>query len=80
MRGEVIGVWSETWRKIWSKLVKHPDAPEDLFCELYRELAAAFETPLDVTALADIVNDPAQARKVRWSRKFGQDAKVYFTV
>lgn len=63
MRGEVIGVWSETWREIWSKLAKHPDAPEDLFCELYRELAAAFEPPPDVNALADIVDDPAQARK-----------------
>lgn len=39
MRGEIIGVWSETWREIWSKLAKHPDAPEDLFCELFRELA-----------------------------------------
>jgi hypothetical protein len=64
MRGEVIGVWSETWREIWSKLAKHPDSPEDLFCELYRELAGGFETTLDVTALADIVDDPEQARKV----------------
>jgi hypothetical protein len=64
MRGEVIGVWSETWREIWSKLAKHPDAPEDLFCELYRELAGAFETTLDVTALADIVDEPDQARTV----------------
>lgn len=63
MRGEIIGVWSETWREIWSKLAKHPDAPEDLFCELYRELAVAFETPLDVTALADVVDDPDRARK-----------------
>lgn len=63
MRGEVIGVWSETWREIWSKLAKHPDAPGDLFCELYRDLADAFKTPLDVTALADIVDDPVQARK-----------------
>ena len=64
MRGEVIGVWSETWREIWLKLSKHPDAQEDLFSELYRELTAAFKTPPDVTALADIVDDPAHARKV----------------
>lgn len=63
MRGEVIGVWSETWREIWSKLARHPVAPEDLFCELYRELAGAFETTLDVMALADIVDEPDQARK-----------------
>jgi hypothetical protein len=42
MRGEFLPVWSETWRDIWSKLDKHPDAPEDLFSELYRELAQAF--------------------------------------
>ena len=41
MRGEFLPVWSETWRDIWSKLAKHPDAPEDLFSELYR----AFTTP-----------------------------------
>ena len=62
MRGEVIGVWSETWREIWSKLAKHPDAPEDIFCELYRELAGAFETTLDVTVLADFIDESDQAR------------------
>ncbi len=63
MRGEIIGVWSETWREIWSKLAKHPEAPGDLFCELYRELAGAFETPADVTVLGDIVAAPDRARK-----------------
>lgn len=62
MRGEIIGVWSETWREIWSKLARHPDAPEDLFCELYRELVGAFETAPDVTSLADIVDQSDQAR------------------
>lgn len=62
MRGEFIGVWSEMWRAVWSKLAKHPAAPDDLFCELYRELVLAFVTPADVTALADIVDVPAQAR------------------
>jgi hypothetical protein len=41
MRGEFIGVWSECWREIWSKLAKHPKAPNDLFSELYRELVNA---------------------------------------
>jgi hypothetical protein len=62
MRGELIGVWSETWREVWSKLAKHADAPEDLFCELYRELVEAFAQPPDVTKLADIVDAPNQAR------------------
>lgn len=62
MRGEFIGVWSETWREIWAKLAKHQAAPKDLFCELYRELVEAFVTAPDVTALADIVDAPEQAR------------------
>ena len=64
MRGEMIGVWSETWREIWSKLAKHKDAPDDLFCELYRELVGAFVAQPDVTALADIIDDPHQSRIV----------------
>ena len=71
MRGGVIGVWPETWREIWSKLAKHPDVPEDLFCEMYRELAGAFATPLDVTALADIVDDPGRVWKAFWHTKTG---------
>ena len=64
MRGEVIGVWSETWREIWSKLAKHPDAPDDLFCELFRELNIARSTPLDpATELVDIVDNCAQCAR-----------------
>ncbi|MFZ5835087.1 MAG: hypothetical protein ACOY2B_06865 [Pseudomonadota bacterium] len=44
------------------KLAKHPDAPDDLFCELYREIIGAFEVIPDVTALADIIGNPDQAR------------------
>jgi hypothetical protein len=62
MRGEIIGVWSETWREIWSKLAKHKAAPDDLFCELYRELTVSFENQPDVTKLADIIDNPDQAK------------------
>lgn len=62
MRGEFLPVWSETWRDIWSKLAKHPDAPEDLFSELYRELPAAFAIPMTPEALADAVAVPARAK------------------
>jgi hypothetical protein len=62
MRGELLPVWAETWRDIWSKLAKHPDAPEDLFSELYRELAQAFSTTPTPEALADIVSVAARAR------------------
>jgi len=62
MRGEIVGVWKETWREIWKKLADHKEAPNDLFCELYRELVGALKDPPDVTSLADIVDDPQQAR------------------
>ena len=34
MRGEFIGVWSDTWRELWIDLAEHEAAPDDLFCEL----------------------------------------------
>ena len=49
MRGEFIGVWSETWREIRLPLIDEPlgeseeGVPEDIFYELYRELAKALE-------------------------------------
>lgn len=48
MRGEFLAVWPVTWREIWSKLAKSPGAPEDMFCELYRELLPALKTPPDI--------------------------------
>lgn len=63
MNGEFSGVWSEMWRKVWKKLSDHRDAPDDLFCELYRELERSFVTRLDpATELANIIDDQEQAR------------------
>lgn len=64
MRGELIGVWSETWREIWLPLIDHVGVPEDIFCELYRELAPALKKPPSVEALADIIDNPVQSREV----------------
>lgn len=63
MRGEFIGVWSETWREIWLPLIDHESVPEDIFCELYRELAPALKNPPSVEALADIIDNPVQSRE-----------------
>jgi hypothetical protein len=68
MRGEFIGVWSETWREIWLPLIDDEGVPEDIFCELYRELAGNPKKPgaLRVTpsleVLADIIDNPTQGR------------------
>ena len=63
MRGEFIGVWSETWREIWLPLIDHEGVPEDIFCELYRELAPALKGQPSVEALADIIDNPVQSRE-----------------
>ena len=63
MRGEFVGVWAETWREIWLPLIDHQDVPEDIFCELYRELAKALKSPPSVEDLADIIDNPLQSRQ-----------------
>jgi hypothetical protein len=63
MRGEFIGVWSETWREIWLPLIDHEGVPEDIFCELYRALAPALKNAPSVEALADIIDNPVQSRE-----------------
>mgnify|MGYP000461385729 CR=1 FL=1 len=63
MRGEFIGVWSETWREIWTPLIDQENVPEDVFCELYRALAPTLRVPPSVEALADIIDNPMQSRE-----------------
>lgn len=69
MRGEFIGVWLETWREIWTPLIEHENVPEDVFCELYRELAGnpkrpgALKATPSLEALADIIDNPVEARE-----------------
>lgn len=63
MRGEFIGVWSETWREIWLPLIDHEGVPEDIFCELYRVLAPALRQQPSVEALADVIDNPVQSRE-----------------
>lgn len=63
MRGEFMGVWSETWREIWTPLFNRENVPEDVFCELYRELAPMLKVPPTVEALADVIDSAAQSRQ-----------------
>jgi hypothetical protein len=64
MRGEFVAVWSEMWREIWLKIERNPASPNDLFCEVFRELEPAFRVRLDpAIQLADIVDDPEQSRR-----------------
>lgn len=61
MRGEFVAVWADLWGEIWLPLAASDEAPADLFCELYRELANAFAEPLSVEMLADVIDDPQQS-------------------
>lgn len=63
MRGEFIGVWSETWREVWLPMIDYEGVPEDVFCELYRELATALKAKPSVEHLADIIDNPVQSRE-----------------
>ncbi len=38
MRGELIEVWGETWREIWSPLLENEDYDDDLLMDFYRKL------------------------------------------
>ncbi|MDP3096629.1 MAG: hypothetical protein Q8M86_01635, partial [Syntrophales bacterium] len=69
MRGEFIGVWSETWREIWEELASQETAPDDLYCELYRELACALKNRPTSEALADIIDDPVQSKEAFFKAK-----------
>lgn len=70
MRGEFIGVWSETWREIWQPLIDQPLGEndeilrEDIFCELYRELSKALWKPTDSTAVNLLLSDAIALREI----------------
>jgi hypothetical protein len=63
MRGEFLGVWSEMWSEIWLPLIDHEGIPNDIFCELYRELASTLKSRPTVEELADIIDSPIQSRE-----------------
>jgi len=82
MRGELLQVWSASWREIWSKLARSQAAPNDLFCELYRELARALKSQPTIERLAEIVDDPIHARsafcRTRPNQLAGEGAVLKF--
>lgn len=63
MKGEFLPVWQEMWRNVWKPLSEHPEAPKDLFVELFREVETAYKVRLDAaTELAEIVDDTEQSK------------------
>lgn len=59
MRGEIIGVWPETWREIWSKLGKVAEYGDDFFPDLFRELVAEPKRPEEPPP-PEVLNDEGE--------------------
>lgn len=82
MRGEFIEVWSGTWREIWNELEANETAPDDLFCELYRELLIALKVQPSDQQLVEIINNPDQSKeavkKTRSTDLIGEQSLVTF--
>src|SRR5438445_8757502 len=72
MRGEFIGVWEETSRELWDQLAAQETAPDDLYCELYRELSFALKKKPTAEQLADIIDNSVQAKDA-FQRTKGED-------
>jgi hypothetical protein len=64
MDGQFIDVWRETWQGIWTPLTDREDVPDDIFCELYRELARVLKEPVAEGATALVINDAVQRREM----------------
>lgn len=63
MRGEFLGVWKETYREIWTPLLAHEDVPDDVYSQLYRELAASLPDPSGDYALQLVLSDAMLLRE-----------------
>ncbi len=82
MRGELLPVWCEMWGQVWLRLERLATSHPDLFCELYRELSGILLSSKSVEELADVLDDPRQARsafrKVRSADIAGEAGLVVF--
>jgi len=62
MQGEFIGVWSETYKEIWEPLLLQENVPEDVYCDLYREMSEAFKIKPTIEELAEIIGSTDQSK------------------
>jgi hypothetical protein len=64
MRGELIGVWPETWQGVWLPLTDNEDVQPDIFCELYRELSdSSLGDPTGDEAVQRVIDDAILLRE-----------------
>jgi hypothetical protein len=72
VRGEVLPVWTEMRTHVWDKLERRATDHPDLYCELFRELNSSLKAPKSVEDLADITDNPAQAKRKFRSTKLSE--------
>ena len=63
MRGELLNVWEDTYREIWTPLAEEERVPTDIFSQLYREVSSALKEPLDEDAHVIPLSDAIQLRE-----------------
>ena len=63
MRGELLSVWEDTYREIWTPLAEEEDVPTDLFSQLYGELSPVLKEPLGEDAQGIPLSDAIQLRE-----------------
>ena len=63
MRGELLHVWEDTYREIWTPLAEEEGIPTDLFSQLYRELSPALKEPRGEDAQEIPLSDAIQLRE-----------------
>ena len=63
MRGQLLNVWEDTYREIWTPLLEEQDVPTDLFSQLYYELSPALKEPLGEDAQVIPLSDAIQLRE-----------------
>src|ERR1035441_8895879 len=74
MTGMLTEHWSSTWREVWRKLADTPQAPTDLFIQLFDTATEYLTTPPTGADYDPIHNDPLKAR-LAFQKLKGRDFK-----
>ncbi|MEN3234186.1 hypothetical protein PUR29_11295 [Methylobacterium ajmalii] len=60
MGGELLSVWSRSWKDLWSKFAAAQDIPDDLFTTLVAELLHRPERPIQPVPLPSAYNQDGE--------------------
>jgi hypothetical protein len=63
MKGELLPVWGDMRRHLWTPLEKRAGDHPDLYCELFRAINRHLQEPKSLEVLADITDNTEQAKR-----------------